>query len=226
MLPSPAGHATSMGGKAGPKGAIRAKIQFCTECHGLSGRVYARIHHSPACRAAGPVSRKPVHRSCRAQPRQSGCQAVHGARCRKRCTRDQDRHRRYFARRSSQTTGGGPKKPRGPGEADILREGFPDGTCPPARPAMARMARAAISFAPVAGQIYAYTVGQLERLGQGLPRQGPGDARDPNTMQAIATSMTKEQIAAVAGLSQPLGVVINKGFGSVRRDKQALQNWH
>ncbi len=198
MLLSPAGHATSMSGKAVPKGAIRAKIQFCTECHGLSGRGYRAYYPIPQLAGqqvqylenqftalSGHNRDNPVAKRFMVPVIESVAPEIRTAIA------------EYFSAIKPRPLGGGPKSLVAQGKK-IFEEGLPDENVPACAACHGANAEGSDLVPRLAGQMYAYTAGQLEGWGKGYRGKDPVTPENPNTMQAIATSMTKEQIAAVA----------------------------
>ena len=190
--------AAGMGGKAGPKGTIKAKIQYCTECHGRSGRGYRAYYPIP--QLAGQ----------QVQYLENQFTALAGH------NRDNPVAKRYmvpiaerlspgmrtaiaghFAALKPRPAGGGPKSLVDQGK-QIFNDGLPNENVPACAACHGSNGEGSDLVPRVAGQIYAYTVEQLNGWGKGYRSKDPVSPENPNTMQAIATSMTKEQIAAVA----------------------------
>ena len=196
--------AADMGGKAAPKGAIKAKIQYCTECHGQSGRGYRAYYPIPQLAGqqvqylenqftalAGHNRDNPVAKRFmvpiaeRLSPGMRTAIAEH------------------FAALKPRPAGGGPKNLVDQGK-QIFNDGLPNENVPACAACHGSNGEGSDLVPRVAGQMYAYTVEQLNGWGKGYRSKDPVSPENPNTMQAIATSMTKEQIAAVAAyLSRP-----------------------
>ncbi len=195
---SSAGQAADTSGRAGPNGAIRAKIQYCTECHGPSGR--GSRGYFPIPQLAGqqvqylenqftalaghnrdnPVAKRfmvPIIESITPETRTAIAQ--------------------YFSALKARPAGGGPKDLVAQGKK-IFEGGLPDENVPACAVCHGANGEGSDLVPRLAGQIYAYTAGQLAGWGKGYRSKDPVSPENPNTMQAIAASLTKEQIAAVA----------------------------
>ena len=195
---SSSGQAANMTGKTAPKGTIKAKIQYCTECHGQSGRGYRGYYAIPqlagqqvqylqnqfqalsAHSRDDPVIKRfmvPVVESVTPENRTAIAE--------------------YFASLKPRPAGGGPKNLVAQGKK-IFEEGLPDENVPACAACHGANGEGSDLVPRLAGQIYAYTVEQLDGWVKGYRSKDPVTPENQNTMQAIATSMTKEQIKAVA----------------------------
>jgi cytochrome c553 len=190
--------AADMGGKAGPKGAIKAKIQYCTECHGQSGRGYRAYYPIPRLAGqqvqylenqftalAGHNRDNPVAKRFMVPVAERLTPGMRTAIA------------EYFSALKAPPAGGGPKNLVAQGK-QIFNDGLPNENVPACAACHGSNGEGSDLVPRVAGQMYAYTVEQLNGWGKGYRSKDPVSPENPNTMQAIATSMTKEQIAAVA----------------------------
>ena len=103
----------------------------------------------------------------------------------------------YFSALKAPPAGGGPKTLMAQGK-QIFEEGLPNENVPACAACHGSNGEGSDLVPRLAGQMYAYTVEQLNGWGKGYRGKDPVSPENPNTMQAIATSMTKEQITAVA----------------------------
>ncbi|MFY9639876.1 MAG: c-type cytochrome [Rhodomicrobium sp.] len=193
---SPAAEAARRGGAS--KGALQAKIQYCTECHGHSGRGYRGYYPIPQLagqqvqylenqfkalsehRRDNPVAKRfmvPVIASVDPGMRTAIAE--------------------YFNTRTARTVGGGPRKLVAQGKK-IFEEGLPDENVPACSACHGADGKGSDMVPRIAGQMYAYLVAQLSGWGKGYRAKDPTSAEDENTMKPIASSMTKEQITAVS----------------------------
>ena len=195
---SPAGHAADIGGHGFHKGALQAKIEYCTKCHGPSGRGYRGAYPIP--RLAGqqvqylenqfkalsehnrdnPISKKfmvPVINSVAPDMQTDIAE--------------------YFSTLKARPAGDGPRDLVAQGKK-FFEEGDPDKNLPACSACHGTDGKGSDTFPSLAGQMYAYTVAQLKGWSKGYRSKDPVSPENPNTMRPIAESMTKEQIAAVA----------------------------
>ena len=195
---SPAGHAADIGGHGFHKGALQAKIEYCTKCHGPSGRGYRGAYPIP--RLAGqqvqylenqfkalsehnrdnPISKKfmvPVINSVAPDMQTDIAE--------------------YFSTLKARPAGDGPRDLVAQGKK-LFEEGDPDKNLPACSACHGTDGKGSDTVPSLAGQMYAYTVAQLKGWGKGYRSKDPVSPENPNTMRPIAESMTKEQIAAVA----------------------------
>jgi len=195
---SPAGHGADIGGHGFHKGAFHAKIQYCTKCHGPSGRGYRGSYPIPQLAGQqvqylenqfkalsehsrdNPISKKfmvPVINSVGPDMKTAIAE--------------------YFSALKARPAGGGPKNLVAQGK-EIFELGVPDENLPACSACHGTDAKGSDTVPSLAGQMYAYTVAQLSGWSKGYRSKDPVSPENPNTMQPIAAGMTKEQIAAVA----------------------------
>lgn len=181
-----------------PKGTIAAKVQYCSECHGLSARGFRGYYPIPQL-AGQPVqylenqfTALSGHNRDNPVAKRFMVPIIEGISPEKRTALAQ-----YFSALKPRPNGGGPKNLVATGKK-IFEEGLPDENVPACAACHGSNGEGSDLVPRLAGQMYAYTAAQLEGWGKGYRAKDPVSPGDPNTMQAIATSMTKEQIQAVA----------------------------
>ncbi len=191
-------HSAETGETAFHRNGLQAKIHFCTECHGPSARGFRGYYPIPQLagqqvqylenqfkalaehRRDNPVAKRfmvPVVQSI--DPAMRTAIAEH------------------FSALKPRPAGGGPKNLVEQGKK-IFAEGVPDENIPACAACHGEAGKGSDMVPRIAGQMYAYTVAQLSGWGKGYRAKDPVSAEDANTMQPIASSMTKEQISAVA----------------------------
>jgi cytochrome c553 len=92
---------------------------------------------------------------------------------------------------------GGPKHLVSAGRS-IYEKGVPDENVPACAACHGEDAHGSNQVPRLAGQMYAYTVDQLDGWGRGYRSKDPVSPGETNTMKSIAAGMTKDQIRAVA----------------------------
>jgi cytochrome c553 len=198
ILLSRAGQAADISRHRFQMGAFHAKIQYCIECHGPSGRGYRGAYPIP--RLAGqqvqylenqfkalsehsrdnPVSKKfmvPVINSV--APDMQTAIAEH------------------FSALKARPAADGPRNLVAQGKK-LFEEGDPDNNLPACSACHGTDGKGSDTVPSLAGQMYSYTVTQLKGWSKGYRSKDPMTPENPNTMRPIAETMTKEQIAAVA----------------------------
>ncbi len=192
------GQAANMAGNAAPKGAIKAKIQYCTECHGPSGRGYRAYYPIPQLAGQQVQYLENQFTALAGHNRDNPVAKRFMVPIAERLTPGmRTAIAEYFSAQKPRPAGGGPKNLVAQGK-QIFDEGLPNENVPACAACHGSNGEGSDLVPRVAGQMYAYTVEQLNGWGKGYRSKDPVSPENPNTMQAIATSMTKEQIAAVA----------------------------
>jgi cytochrome c553 len=92
---------------------------------------------------------------------------------------------------------GGPRHLVSAGRS-IYEKGVPDENVPACAACHGEDAHGSNQVPRLAGQMYAYTVDQLDGWGKGYRSKDPVSPGETNTMKSIAAGMTKDQIRAVA----------------------------
>ena len=80
----------------------------------------------------------------------------------------------------------------------LFEEGVPDANIPACVACHGDKAQGSDVVPRLAGQFYGYTVDELTDWVRGYRAKDPETPENPNVMQPIASSLSKEQIAAVA----------------------------
>jgi cytochrome c553 len=92
---------------------------------------------------------------------------------------------------------GGPRHLVSAGRS-IYEKGIPDENVPACAACHGEDAHGINQVPRLAGQMYTYTVEQLDGWGRGYRSKDPVSPGETNTMKLIAAGMTKDQIRAVA----------------------------
>jgi cytochrome c553 len=188
------GRADGSGARYRARGSLQAKIQYCSDCHGASGRGYRGYYPIP--RLAGQTTeyfenqlRAFVERRREAHAAMP-MSKVHGL-----GPGLQTALAAHFSELSPAPFGGAPRRLRGTGK-DIYEGGVPDDNVPACQVCHGPEARGTRGIPRLAGQLYAYTVKELVNWDR---ERGQGGRADTSAvMRPIAHSLTKSQIEAVA----------------------------
>ena len=194
---SPSASAADMSRGHFKKASLEAKIQYCGECHGWSGQGYRGYYPIPRLagqqaqylenqfkalvdhRRDNPVAKRfmvPVAETVRPETTTALAE--------------------YFSTLQAKPAGGGPKDLAGEGKR-IFDEGVPAANVPACAACHGADAKGTDTVPRLAGQMYAYTLAQLSNWAKGYRAKDPVSGEE-NTMKPIASSMTKEQMEAVA----------------------------
>ena len=195
---SPVGQAADMAGHGFHKGAFQAKIEYCTKCHGASGRGYRGSYPIP--RLAGQQVQylenqfKALSEHSRDNPtsKKFMVPVINSV-----APDMQTAIAEYFSALKARPAGDGPPNLVAEGKK-LFELGDPDSNQPACAVCHGIDGKGSDVVPSLAGQMYAYTVAQLKGWGKGYRSKDPVSPENPNTMRPIAESMTKEQIAAVA----------------------------
>jgi len=178
-----------------PNGYVQAKLQYCTDCHGPSGRGYRGYYTMP--RLAGQTAdyfenqlrafiagRRDGHlplRMARVHGISPGLQTALAAR---------------FGKLEPAPFGGGPRSQVATGRA-IYQDGVPESNIPACAACHGPSGQGAGQNARLAGQLYAYTVGQLRNWNR--DRGADTATTDPaGIMRLVAQNLSPSQASAVA----------------------------
>jgi cytochrome c553 len=175
-------------------GSLQAKIQYCTDCHGPSGQGYRGYFPMP--RLAGQTTeylenqlRAFVER--RREPHMAMTMSrVHGV-----SPAMQTSLAGHFSGLNPPPFGRGPRQLEDTGKT-IYEQGLPDDYVPACQVCHGPEAKGTGPIPRLAGQLYPYTVKELENWDKERG-QGP-DSDTSAVMRPIAHSLTKSQIEAVA----------------------------
>lgn len=196
VVVSIAGGAVGASRSAAPSGYLQAKIEYCKDCHGLSGQGY--LGFVPIPRLAGQPAEY-VENQLRAfvERRREpdiflNMAKIHGLRPAMRtavAAHFRDLNPRPFG-------GGGPRRLAGTGK-QIYEEGLPEANIPACSACHGPQARGQEAIPRLAGQLYAYTVKELTHWSG--ERNQYSTREDPAVvMTPIAHNLTRPQIEAIA----------------------------
>ncbi len=178
--------------------SLEAKIHFCSECHGRLGQGYRGYYTIP--QLAGqqlPYIKnqiKAIHEHVRDDPVAKKIMVP--------VLRSLDPGlwpgvAEHFSNLPPTAHPGGPKNLVAEGKK-LFEEGVPDANIPACAACHGDKAQGSDVVPRLAGQLYAYTVDELTDWVQGYRTKDPENPENPNVMQPIASSLSKEQISAVA----------------------------
>jgi cytochrome c553 len=178
------------------KHGLQAKIDYCTDCHGASGRGYNGF--VPIPRIAGQTSvyiNNQLHAFSehkRDNPRLK-ISVVHSGLSSSLKTA----LAAHFAKLNPMTVGGAPKQYSATGKK-IYEEGLPQLNVPACAACHGADAKGSGPNPRLAGQLYSYTVEQLNRWIKGSRGLDPVASNAPNLMAHVAGTLTRQQIMDVA----------------------------
>jgi cytochrome c553 len=192
-----AGLTDSTQAKTAP-GGLKAKIEFCKTCHGASGEGFRGYYTAP--RLAGQTTEylesqfKAFAAHTRDNPaaKQFMVPVASGLDPATRTALA-----KYFSGLNAGPAGGGPRNLVAAGKK-IYDDGVPEANVPACSACHGPDAKGIEIVPRLAGQMYTYTVAQLTGWGKGLRAKNPESPNEQNTMVPISTSLSKEQISAVA----------------------------
>ncbi len=179
-------------------GDVRDKVEYCKNCHGSAGQGFHGYYTAP--RLAGQTSAYLEnqfqallsHRRDNPVAKQFMVHALDGTDASMRASIAQ-----YFSHLHAGPGGGGPRHLVARGKK-IFEEGVPDSNVPACSACHGPKAEGDQANPRLAGQVYSYTVAQLTGWSKGYRSKDPVTPGETNVMGPIATSMTMEQISAVA----------------------------
>jgi len=188
-----AGHADAADRTA--RGGVQGKIEYCKDCHGLSGQGYRGYFTMP--RLAGQQTeylenqlRNFAERS-RDKDLIINMSGVHGLSPEMRIALAA-----HFKNLDSAPVGGGPRNLVATGKK-IFEEGIPEANVPACSACHGPDAKGQNAIPRLAGQLYPYTVKQLTGW---TKERGQASAKDDTTavMSPISHNLTPPQIDAIA----------------------------
>jgi len=179
-------------------GEIEDKLEYCKNCHGNQAQGFQGYYTAP--RLAGqPVEYlenqfEALAKHHRDNPvaQQFMWPAIEGIPHGSRATLA-----RQFNAFNPPPADGGPRHLVSAGRS-IYEKGVPDENVPACAACHGEDAHGSNQVPRLAGQMYAYTVEQLDGWGRGYRSKDPVSPSETNTMKSIAAGMTKDQIRAVA----------------------------
>jgi len=179
--------------------SLDAKIHFCSMCHGQSGQGYRGYYTIP--QLAGQPTHyienqfKAIHERVRDDPLVAKIMEPYLNHLDPGLWPGLAEH---FSALHPRAHPGGPKNLVAEGKK-IFEEGIPDANIPACSACHGDNAQGNGDTVPrLAGQLYGYVVDELTDWVEGYRAKDPETPAVPNVMQPIASSLTKEQIAAVA----------------------------
>jgi cytochrome c553 len=187
--------ADDTGAPAYPKQNLQAKIQYCTDCHGASGRGYRGYFPMP--RLAGQTTEY-FDNQLRAfiERRRETHIAIVMSRVHGLSPEMRMALAAHFNALDPKPFGGAERRLVATGKA-IYEEGVPDANVPACSACHGPEAEGSGPIPRLAGQLYPYTTKELANWS----KERGQDAANPDTsaiMKPIAHSLTKSQIEAVA----------------------------
>ncbi len=178
--------------------SLEAKIHFCSECHGRSGQGYRGYYAIPQL-AGQPTPYiknqfKAIHERVRDDPLVKKIMEPY--------LRNLDPGiwsglAEHFSTLTPTAHPGGPKNLVAEGKK-IFAEGNADANIPACSACHGDGAQGNDVVPRLGGQLYGYLVDELSDWVHGYRSKDPENPENPNVMLPIASSLTKEQIAAVA----------------------------
>ena len=179
-------------------GEIEDKLEYCKNCHGNQAQGFQGYYTAP--RLAGqPVEYlenqfEALAKHHRDNPiaQQFMWPAIEGIPHGSRATLA-----RQFNALNPPPADGGPRHLVSAGRS-IYEKGVPDENVPACAACHGEDAHGSNQVPRLAGQMYAYTVEQLDGWSRGYRSKDPVSPGETNTMKSIAAGMTKDQIRAVA----------------------------
>jgi cytochrome c553 len=177
-------------------GALRAKIEYCTDCHGSSGRGYRGYFPMP--RLAGQTTEyfKNQLRAFVEKRRENNIAVIMSRAHGSLSPEMRAALAAHFYGLNPRPFGGAPRHLAATGK-QIYEEGIPETNVPACSACHGPDAKGEGSIPRLAGQLYPYTVKELtDWAKERAQRQAPEETS--SIMAPIAHSLNKSQIAAVA----------------------------
>lgn len=189
---------TALSPAAGYSDEVKDKLEYCKNCHGDHAQGFEGYYTAP--RLAGqPVQYLENQFEALAKHRRDDPIAQQfmwpGIESVPLSMRNAIAH--HFSGLNPPPADGGPRQLVERGRK-IYEEGVPEANVPACAACHGPDAHGNDQIPRLAGQFYSYVVLQLENWGKGYRAKNPVSPSETNTMQPIATSMTKEQMKAVA----------------------------
>jgi len=190
---SGSGHAGGTSARYLARGSLQAKIQYCSDCHGISGGGY--LGYFPIPRLAGQTTEY-FENQLRAfvERRREAYAAMPMSKVHGLSPGLQTALAAHFSQLNPAPLGEAPKRLRETGK-DIYEQGIPDDNVPACQVCHGSEASGTRGIPRLAGQLYPYTVKELMNWDR---ERGQGVADTSAVMRPIAHSLTKSQVEAVA----------------------------
>ena len=177
------------------RGSIEAKIEYCKDCHGLSGQGYHGYLIMPRLAGQNPEYIENQLRAFVARTREKNL-FINMARVHGTSPGMQSAIAAHFRDLNPPPFGGGPRQLAGTGR-EIYENGIPEANVPACSACHGPEAKGQGPIPRLAGQLYPYTVKELTRWGKD---RGQSTAADETAavMLPIAHNLNQSQIAALA----------------------------
>ena len=175
--------------------AVASKVEYCTDCHGLSGQGYHGYLTMPRLAGQQPEYIENQLRNFAERSRDRdlfiNMSRVHGLSPDMRSALAA-----HFRGLDPRPIGGGPRNLVGTGQK-LFEEGIPEANIPACSACHGPDAKGQETIPRLAGQLYAYTVKQLTNWSK---ERGQGAAKDDTSavMTSISHNLTPPQIDAIA----------------------------
>jgi cytochrome c553 len=184
-------HAQDRGARAG-QGGLEAKLEYCKTCHGLSGQGY--LGYFPMPRLAGQQPQY-IENQLRAFSERRRTNPIMFNVAHVLSPSMLTALATHFKNLNPKPFGGAPRRSTATGKR-IFEEGLPESNVPACSACHGTEGKGQNEIPRLAGQLYAYTVGQLTGW---KSERGQGSAVDTSAIMApTAHNLTRSQIEAVA----------------------------
>jgi cytochrome c553 len=188
---SAAGHAEERGAPA-RQGGLEAKLEYCKTCHGLQGQGY--LGYFPMPRLAGQQPQY-IENQLRAFIERRRTNPIMFNVAHVLSPSMLTALATHFRHLDPKPLGGAPRRSIATGKR-IYEEGLPEANVPACSACHGTEGKGQNEIPRLAGQVYAYTVGQLSGWKK---ERGQGSAVDTSAIMApTAHNLTRSQIEAVA----------------------------
>jgi len=177
------------------RGNVQAKVEYCKDCHGLSGQGYRGFYSMPRLAGQPPEYLENQLRAFAERRRDKdiliNMAKVHGLSPAMRTALAA-----HFRTLDPRPVGGAPRELVATGKT-IYQEGVPEANIPACSACHGPDAKGQEAIPRLAGQLYLYTIKQLTDWGK---ERAQGLAKDDTSaiMVPITRNLTKSQIAAIA----------------------------
>jgi cytochrome c553 len=182
----------SAAARADDRGSVRAKLEYCKVCHGMSGQGYYGYLTMP--RLAGQQPQY-LENQMRAFAEHRRASSVMSGAARSLSPSMVAALANHFHDLNPGPMGGGPRERLSLGRT-IYEEGLPEANIPACSACHGPGARGQDEIPRLAGQLYSYTVKELTNWSR---ERGQGAKDDPSAvMVPTAHNLTQSQISAIA----------------------------
>ncbi len=177
-----------------PLGGLQAKMAYCTDCHGASGRGYNGYMTMP--RLAGQQPEYLINQLKAFADRQRTSSVLRLRRVHALSPSLRSRLAKRFAHLNPTPVSDGPRRRATTGRR-LFQVGDPEANIPACAVCHGPTAKGAGPNPRLAGQLYSYTVKRLRELAR-LPRRSTGSNDPASVMSVIARGLSKSQRRALA----------------------------